>query len=281
MATRTLDFAERGVSVGRVFDRAFRTMRHQPLATFVMILLFNAAPVAAGQYVIGLMPWFAMVMTIGSFALPGFFAAALGRWFLGLGVGTLSQGAMTRPVIAEEEGRKARVGESLAAAARPLLSLLLIGALLGVAVIIGTTLLIVPGTIVYLLWSVAASAQADERDGVFLSLSRSQELTEGARWKVFAVMLILLGISIIVGIAMGLLMMLLLRLAPIDGSPGILDGAVPYFAVPYAAILLLAIRTLSATLLNLIWGTVQASLYVELKEWKEGGSVENLEQVFA
>jgi hypothetical protein len=32
---------------------------------------------------------------------------------------------------------------------------------------------------------------------------------------------------------------------------------------------------------NVVGSTVQASLYVELREWKEGGSVENLEQVFA
>lgn len=276
MATRTIDFAEQGVSVGRVFDRAFRAMRHQPLSTLVIVLLFTAAPIAAGQYLIGRMPWAVMVMTIGSFALPGTFAAALARWFLGLVVGTITQGAMTGPVIAEQEGRKASLGECLAAGTGTLLPLLLMGALVGVAVIIGTTLLIVPGIIVYLLWSVAASAQADERDGVFLSLSRSQELTEGARTKVFAIMLILLGISILVGIGMGLLVMLLLRLAPIDGSPGLLDGV-----VPYGAVVLFAIRTLAGTVLNLVWAAVQASLYVELKQWKEGGSVESLEQVFA
>jgi len=273
MATRAIDFAERGVSVGRVFDRAFRAIRHQPLAMLVIVLLFTAAPIAGGQYLIGLLPWFAMVMTIGSFAVPGFFAAALARWFLGLVVGTVSQGAMTRPVIAEEEGRKASIGESLAAAGSALFPLFLMGALVGVAVMIGTTLLIVPGVIVYLLWSVAASAQADERDGVFLSLSRSQELTEGARWKVFAILLILLGTSILVGIAMTVVRLVLLRMELV-GSVNIndLNG---YMMVT------LAIQTVAAAVLNLVWGSVQASLYVELKEWKEGGSVESLEQVFA
>jgi hypothetical protein len=35
------------------------------------------------------------------------------------------------------------------------------------------------------------------------------------------------------------------------------------------------------TLFNMIWGTVQPSLYIELRQWKEGGSIENLEQIFA
>lgn len=273
MATRAIDFAERGVSVGRVFERAFRTIRHQPLAMLVIVLLFTAAPVAAAQYLLDRIPWVVMVMTIGSFALPGFVAAALARWFAGLVIGTITQGAMTPPVIAEQEGRKAGLGESLGAAARALLPLLLIGALLGVSVIVGTTLLIVPGVIVYLLWSVAASAQADERDGVFLSLSRSQELTEGARWKVFAIMLILMVISIVAGIAMAALRLVLLRME-LAGSAG-LNDLTGYMMIT------LAIQTLAATLLNLVWGAVQASLYVELKEWKEGGSVENLEHVFA
>lgn len=274
MATRATVLGERGVSVGRVFDRAFRAIRHQPLATLIIVLLFTAAPVAAAQYLLDRLPWAVMVMTLGSFALPGFFAAALARWFVGLAIGTITQGALTRPVVAEQEDRKAGVGESLAAAGRSLFPLLLMGALFGVAVIIGTTLLIVPGIIVYLLWSAAASAEADERDGLFLSLSRSQELTEGARWKVFAVMLILLGISILAGIAMAIVRLILLRTA-LAGSVYTGGDFNTYATVT------LAMQTVAAAILNLVWGSVQASLYVELKEWKEGGSVQNLEEVFA
>ncbi|MEP7130521.1 MAG: hypothetical protein ABI770_05270 [Sphingomicrobium sp.] len=35
------------------------------------------------------------------------------------------------------------------------------------------------------------------------------------------------------------------------------------------------------TLCNALWGTIQSSLYVELRQWKEGGSLDNLEEVFA
>ena len=35
------------------------------------------------------------------------------------------------------------------------------------------------------------------------------------------------------------------------------------------------------TIVNMMWGTVQPSLYIELRQWKEGGSIENLEQIFA
>ena len=36
-----------------------------------------------------------------------------------------------------------------------------------------------------------------------------------------------------------------------------------------------------ALITNLLWGAVQASLYVELRDWKDGPTVENLEEVFA
>jgi hypothetical protein len=38
---------------------------------------------------------------------------------------------------------------------------------------------------------------------------------------------------------------------------------------------------LVGTIFNTLWGTIQPSLYVELRQWKEGDRMENLEQVFA
>jgi hypothetical protein len=36
-----------------------------------------------------------------------------------------------------------------------------------------------------------------------------------------------------------------------------------------------------STLLTAFWATVQASLYIELRQWKEGDSAEALQKVFA
>jgi uncharacterized membrane protein YeaQ/YmgE (transglycosylase-associated protein family) len=38
---------------------------------------------------------------------------------------------------------------------------------------------------------------------------------------------------------------------------------------------------ITSLILNLLWGTIQPALYIELREAKEGGSIEHLEQVFA
>ena len=43
----------------------------------------------------------------------------------------------------------------------------------------------------------------------------------------------------------------------------------------------LVANAVSAIVLNLLWGTIQPSLYIELRQAKEGGSLQNLEEVFA
>ncbi|HEX6741352.1 MAG TPA: hypothetical protein VF079_06105 [Sphingomicrobium sp.] len=265
MASRAADRGSGGVAVGRVFSRAFAAMRHNWAATLVLTLLFAALPFGIAHYLLAQVPWQFMVVTIGSTALPGTFGSSVARWFAGLLFGTIAQGAMTRPVVAAAEGRRAGVGESLGAAARVLLPLTIMGVVLAVSVIIGSTLLIIPGVLVYLLWAIAPSAEADEREGVFLALSRSQELSEGARSKVFAVVLILIAITLLMTALLGLLTVIFFWRTGVTGL-----GAV-----------ILGLRIAFGTVLNVLWGTVLASLYVELKEWKEGGSVETLEQVFA
>jgi hypothetical protein len=258
-------FEDRTMSVGRVFERAFSTIRRDPLMTVGMAALFGAAPAVAVQYLFMQIPSYALVMTVAGYALPGAIALALARWFVSLVTGTIVQGAMTRPVVAQSEGRKASVGESLAAAGSALLPLFLLGVLTGIAVIIGTTLVIVPGMVIYLFWSVAAPALAEEREGVFLALNRSQELTEGARWKIVAVLLVLLAMSMTLAIASGFASLLMFRMS---------------FSENFT-LWRLAMDGVVSLLVNLAYGTVQASLYVELRDWKEGASVESLGQVFA
>jgi hypothetical protein len=264
MATAALRVRDRGVAVGRVLERGFSTIRHHPLQTLMVAFLFTGLPGTAADYVLLQHPWRFMVMTVGPVALPGFVALGLAGWFVSLVFGGIAQGAMAPAAIATSEGRKSSFAQILRAAFRVLLPLFLLGVIIGVGVIIGTTLLIVPGALVYIFWSVAPSAAAQERDGVFLALSRSQELGEGARLKIFAITLVLFGISLSLTIA-GNLLTFLLWIQGWGTAMGTLD---------------LAIRGAFGAAGNVIAGAVMASLYVELKEWKEGSSVEALERVF-
>lgn len=59
-------------------------------------------------------------------------------------------------------------------------------------------------------------------------------------------------------------------------NPVVSDIGTPQFTVGYVVG-----GELLTLISHLLWGSVHASLYVELVELKEGGSVENLADVFA
>jgi len=249
-----------------VFGRGFAAIGHNPVPMVLLALLFAALPSALADYLLSFAAWDTLVLTIGAFPIPGVVGEALALWFVALVIAAISQGALTLPVIAENDGRKAGLGEGLAAAIRPLGPLLILGVITGVAVLIGFTLLIVPGMLVYVLWAVAASVLADEREGVLMALGRSQELGEGARWKILGVVLVLDVMVLLASTVVSLFAWALL------GEQGMEN--------PFSPVMILMNAILN-TAWYLVSGSLLASLYVELKQWKEGGSAESLELVFA
>lgn len=178
----------------------------------------------------------------------------------------LVQGVLTRATVAESEGRRAGFGECLRAALSVLLPLIGLSLLIALGVGIGIVLLVVPGVMLYVAWCVAAPALVEERRGVFGSFARSNQLTKGSRWKIFGILLVLLVVYYVLSAVVGLLGM-----ANIDNAndlsmltPGFLIGTV-----------------VMGTVINVFWGTVQASLFVELRDSKDGPAAQNLEDVFS
>ncbi|HEU5068650.1 MAG TPA: hypothetical protein VFT61_10760, partial [Sphingomicrobium sp.] len=141
--------------------------------------------------------------------------------------------------------------------------------LLVLAVMLGFLLLIVPGVMLYVMWSVASPVLVEEHRGVFGSFKRSQQLTKGARWKIFGLLLIILVFAWVLEAAAALAAF---QMVGLDGMRAIGTGQLP---IAYTIVMLVI-----STLTNVFWGTVQASTYVELRQWKEGGSSEQLAEVF-
>lgn len=254
------------MSIGRVFERAFLAVRRNPGVTIGLVFLFGAFPGVALQLLVSSIDPSVLVMTVAGYALPGVIALFLLQWFVSQVIGSVVQGAMVGPMLAEDQGRRASFGESLAAVLRSFVPLVGFGMLLGIGVEIGMTLLIVPGILIYLMWCVAPSALEAEREGMFMALNRSQELTEGSRWKIFAILLVLETASFVLSAAVAFLASWLLRI----------NLSVPRLG--FGDVLILGLLSIAV---NLTWATVQASLYVELTRSKEGDSVENLVEVFA
>lgn len=85
--------------------------------------------------------------------------------------------------------------------------LLAVSLLFGIGVGLGFVLLIVPGLILMVIWSVVAPVMVLERPGVFAAFARSRELVRGNGWGVFGVFVIVFlavaAVSIGAGYASG------------------------------------------------------------------------------
>ncbi len=266
MATATPVVEERRMSTGRVFQRAFSAISINPIVILGLALVVGALPGLIMSYLLyrfGLSSPNALrtgAISPGGFAWAMFFSS-----MIMLVISAFVQGALTRATVSANEGTRASFGESLSAGVRVILPLIGLSILLALGVALGFILLIVPGVILLLMWAVAVPALVVERNGILAAFSRSAELTKGARWKIFGLFLALLVVywllSIIVGIV-GLGMY-----APTGATGFTITNVIGGVVV--------------GTIFNTLWGTIQPSLYVELREWKEGTSIGNLAQVFA
>jgi hypothetical protein len=100
-------------------------------------------------------------------------------------------------------GQRVTVGECISQGMRRLGAALGVAILSGIGIALGMVLLIVPGLILATMWAVAIPAAVIEETGVTASLSRSQQLTSGRRWRVLGAYLVTFLITVIGGMAVG------------------------------------------------------------------------------
>ncbi len=128
-------------------------------------------------------------------------AVAILFWALSV----LYQGMVVELVNDVEDGRRDHSVIELLRSVEPvLLALLGVSILFGVGVGIGFVLLIIPGLILLVMWSVVAPVTVLERPGVFAAFGRSRELVRGNGWAVFGVIAIVGVAVIVVSLAVGI-----------------------------------------------------------------------------
>jgi len=266
MATAAPVYEERRMSIGRVFQRAFSAITFNPIVVLGLALLVGALPsllmtyfyVQSGLIQPGVVPTGATFNRL----MGTVFVSSL----IGFVISALVQAALTRATVSATEGRRVTFGESLATAFRALLPLIGLTILWALGIGLGFVLLLVPGIILLLVWAVAVPALVVERQGIVAAFRRSAELTKGAKWKIFGLLLVLLCVYWLLSLlisAVGLGMY---------GATSAAGGI---------TIANLIGSVVVSTVFNTLWGTIQPSLYVELREWKEGGSMGSLEEIFA
>jgi len=177
------------------------------------------------------------------------------------------QGAIVHGAVVDFNGGRAKFNDCLATGFRHAGSLFVIALLMSLGIMLGMIVLIIPGLILAIMWSVAVPAQIVEDTGVTGSLGRSRELTRGNRWRVFAVLLIFLVVSILISVIVAVP-------AAIFSTP---EGAQLTSAATAATV----VANMVATMLSTVVAAVgAAAIYFELRRAKEGIGAEALAKVF-
>ncbi len=253
------------MSIGRVFSRAFGTIGAQPVLMFGIAFLFGALP----GFLLNIAMQGSGFAQATEFS-PTRIAISVGVGVLAIAFSILAQGALVRVTVAHSDGESVTFGAAAFAGLRKILPLFILVILMAIAIGFASLLLIVPGVMLYVAWSVAAPVLVAEDTGVFGALGRSAALTKGARWNIFALQLILLLVLYAVAAVAGI--------AVIFAFGGIQNLAAAQAAGPstFPAMLSAAFNTVSITFA----GAIQTALYVELRNWKDGPANAALDDIF-
>ena len=174
------------ISPGSVVSRIWEIYRDQ-----FSVLVSTAVALFAIQFVLTLV-------------LSAAAAFALGILFWALSI--LYQGMVVELVQDVQDGRRDHSVRDLARSVEPVFwQLAAVSILFGIAIAIGFVLLIIPGLILMVIWSVVAPVTVLERPGVFAAFGRSRELVRGNGWAVFGVLVLVFLSVVVVSVAATLL----------------------------------------------------------------------------
>ncbi len=237
--------------MGRVLSRAFGAIgRNAALFLGLAATLSGIPQLIAGLWRLGLSgPEFAGPIVI----------AAVGGGLLAWVGSAVLQVAITRATISDLVGERPSFAGCLKAGFAMLLPMIGLTILLGLGIGLGFMLLFVPGVMLYIAWSVAVPAYVQERIGVVESFGRSRALTKGSRWKIF-----------------GLLLVCWIVILILQAPTGLLTAAAQ---TPTSLSVL--ITTAVSIVTTMVLCTIQAAIYVELRDVKEGAAPSDLETIFA
>lgn len=257
--------------IPRVLSRTFQVIGRDPV-TFVGLALLLSLPVVAIN-----------VLTFGmaggrgganpallqAMAAPGAMFTVIAGIIIGFIVymifAALLQGAITHGTIVVMNGNKTSIGECLSTGARHALPLFVISLLAALGIALGFILIIVPGIMLAVTWSVLAPVRVAERTPILETFGRCADLTSGYRWQIFLLVIIYAVLSWVIG----LVLLPFAGMAAMSGSP-------ESFSVTF-----IIIQALERTVLGLISSTGVASIYYELRTVKEGVGPEQLAAVFS
>jgi hypothetical protein len=182
---------------------------------------------------------------------------------VGLGLQSLGSGALMLPVMRDREGGRAGLIETLAVFARRAPRLIAVAFLYALGLIISLMVLFIPFFFVATSWAVVPAVAAAEPVGVNGAFARGKALMQGSRTRI-------LGVGLVALLVMGTI--------------GFVTLIAEIIAVGEAGIGLatraLVMGAIGSTISGAFCAAVQCSLYLELRDRKDGPS-EQLDAIFA
>ena len=242
------------MTVGMVLDQAMRLYaRNFPLLVGIFALAYIPYNILLGA-VTWLMQSNPESIGVVALTLLGLFLVMLLLWLLVL---PLSTGATSFAVSEKYLERSVTIFSAYNSAFKRFWPVLGSQLVVGLAVAAGTLACIVPGIFLWLCWSVVVPVVMLEQQGAFDSMRRSWDLTDGFRWKI-------LGVAVVVGI---------LSYALVFGTTMVAWLAIALLGNPASlmAHIITQGTTAGATLLTApLFSVVIVLLYYDLRIRKEG-----------
>jgi len=180
------------------------------------------------------------------------------------------QAAIVHSTIMHLNARSVNVAQSLSVGFRFSGQLILILLLMTLGLLLGFVLLLIPGFILLVIWSVVVPCCIAERTGVIGAFKRSRELTRGHRWAIFGVLLAFVILNAAIWVTVGSVTGMTIAAAIPMGTGGTLNPTP----------LQIAIYVIFSMIISVINATLVASIYYELRVLKDGIGPEALAAVF-
>ena len=255
--------------IGRVVNRMFEVVGSN-LVTFLGLsvlaaipsLLFTFAFLGSRNGVFDTQIKQAAILPAG---LPVMIGGALIGFLIYMVFAYLLQAALVHGTINTLNGRKASFTDCLSTGVSNALPLTIIAILALSGMMLGLLLLIVPGVILALMWSVVTPVRIAEQTGILETFSRSAALTRGYRGSIFGLVVIYLVLALVMNFIV----------RPLTGL-SFVPGVGLHISTSY-----IIVTALIRVVLHLVAATGVASIYYELRMVKEGISPEQLAAVFA
>jgi uncharacterized membrane protein len=259
-----LDTAE-DFRIGRVVSRLFNALFANS-ATFLTLAALLMIPVLLLTFYTSA-NYASMGITAAGGLAPGagwsFFRLLLLQMTIYIVFSYLLQAALVQGTISYLNDERSSLGQCLSSALKSVVPLAIIALLSLLGMFAGMMLLLVPGLILALMWSVVVPVRMVENTGITETFGRSRALTKGYRGKIFLLILMYMALALAIAFVTRPLLGVSLLAKPAELN-------VPYIVVGWVEQVVLAAITAAGI----------ASVYYELRLVKEGIGAQQMAAAF-